>query len=186
MGVIPAAFAKLQTYYPRRDAKNPALYQYVDQVMTGIKGTPCCVQMSHALNMAGIRIPPRSYRRPNAHVQISGTTYYYLLATDELEDFMFDLCKDDGEMVNMDLNKTRSMAEIKKYIANRTGLLLFRFAKYRVIPPPGEFEHTELWDGTNTLQRDMDEGFLFKRPRVLMWDTNDPAHWLDDYMKTQS
>jgi len=153
--------------------------------MKGIPGTPCCVQMSHALNMAGFLVPQRSYRRDNAKLEIKGTKYYYLLATDELEDFLFNRCQDDGELVNLDLGKTRSMDQIKEYIANRPGLLLFRYTNFHVPPIPGQFEHTELWDGKNTLQRDMAEGYLFGRPRVMMWDTNDPARWLVDYMKTQ-
>jgi hypothetical protein len=39
MGVIPAAVGTLSGYYPRRDKKNPALYQYVEQVMRGLQGT---------------------------------------------------------------------------------------------------------------------------------------------------
>jgi hypothetical protein len=185
MGVIPASFSTLQGAYPRGDVKNKDLYQYVDQVMKGLPGTPCCVQMSHALNMAGVLIPKSSYRRDNAALKIDGRIYYYLLATDELEDFLFNRCNDDGEMVNLDLTKTRSMNQIKAYIANRPGLLLFRFTRFHMPPIKGQFEHTELWNGTNILQHGMAEAFLFARPRVLMWDTNDPARWLVDYMKTQ-
>lgn len=154
--------------------------------MTGIPGTPCCVQMSHALNMSGIPSPPNSYRRRNAQRTINGNLYNYILATDELEKFLLSYCGDDGETINQDLDKTRSMGEIKTYISNRPGLLLFRYSNIGVPAPKGEFEHTELWDGTNILQRDMAEGFLFARLRVLMWDANDPARWLVDYMKTQS
>jgi|SRR3954468_2493972 Type VI secretion system (T6SS), amidase effector protein 4 len=182
VGVIPAAFGVLASNYPRRDVQNPALYQYVDQAMKTLPGTPCCVQMSHALNMAGIRIPPRSYRRPNTALTINGNIYYYLAATDELEKFMMSLCGDGGEVINKDLSAKRSIDQIKKYIAGRTGLLLFRFSSVGVIAPKEEFEHTELWDGTKILQRDMDERFLFGRPRVLMWDTFDPASWLVNYM----
>jgi hypothetical protein len=185
MGVIPTSFAMLQRSYPRRDLKDPALYQYVDQVMKTLPGTPCCVQMSHAFNMAGVTVPPTSYWRKNTALKINGRLLYYLAATDELEDFLVSCCKDDGEMINLDLTKTRSVSEIKKYIANRPGLLLFRYGKFRVPPPPKLFEHTELWDGTKILQRDMAEDSLFAHPRVLMWDTNDPARWLTDYMKTQ-
>ena len=186
MVVIPAAVGTLSSNYPRRDKKNPALYQYVQQVMRGLPGTPCCVQMSHALNMSGIPIPANSYRRRNTPLTINGTVYYYILATDELEKFLFEYCGDDGETINKDLDKTRSMGEIKTYISNRPGLLLFRYSNIGVSAPPGEFEHTELWDGTKILQDDMAEDFLFRRLRVLMWDTNDPARWLVDYMKTQS
>jgi len=185
MGVISSPFGSLERNYPRRDKKDPKLYKYVEEVMKRLPGTPCCVQMSHALNMAGVLVPSASYRRPNESLTINGSKYYYLAATDELEDFLVNRCGDDGEMINIDLNTTRSMGDIKKYIAKRPGLLLFRYADFHRVGPKGEFEHTELWDGTKILQRDMAEGFLFARPRVLMWDTNDPASWLTDFMQTQ-
>lgn len=131
------------------------------------------------------RIPSNSYRRPNAQLTIGGTVYYYILATDELERFLISYCGDDGERISNDLNKKRSVGEIKRYISKRPGLLLFRFSDIGVPAPPHHFEHTELWDGTKILQRDMNEGALFGSQRVLMWDSNDPAQWLADYMKTQ-
>jgi hypothetical protein len=76
--------------------------------------------------------------------------YYYILAVDELEKFLISLCGDDGEAINKDVNKARSESEIKKYISNRPGLLLFRFASVGAGAPPKEFEHTELWDGAKT------------------------------------
>jgi hypothetical protein len=186
MGVIPASINILSSQYPRRDQKDPAKYKYVDKVMQGLPGTPCCVQMSHALNMCGIPVPQGSYRRnPNPKLTIDGRHCSYLLATDELEDFLQTYCG-EPETINRDLNHTRSVEEIKGYIKNRPGLLIFRYSNPRLPAPQGQFEHTELWDGTRILQRDMNEQFLFARPRVLMWDTNDPAKWLVDYMKTQS
>ncbi|MEO8870105.1 MAG: T6SS effector amidase Tae4 family protein [Granulicella sp.] len=154
--------------------------------MKGIPGTPCCVQMSHALNMCGVPIPSHSYRRhPNPMLPINAKKCFYLLATDELEDSLQTLFG-EPETINIDLNKTRSAGEIKKYIKDRPGILIFRHAKLRVVPPQGKFEHTEIWDGTQILQRDMDELAIFSSPRVLMWDTNDPAKFLVDYMQTQS
>jgi hypothetical protein len=41
------------------------------------------------------------------------------------------------------------------------GILLFRTS--------GAGMHTELWDGQQIVQRDMDEPALFSQPRVLMW-----------------
>lgn len=185
MGVIPASISMLSSQYPRRDQKDPAKYVFVDKVMTGLPGTPCCVQMSHALNMCGIPVPQRSYRRnPNPSLRINGKDCSYLPATDELEDFL-QTAYGEPETINRDLSKTRSMDEIKGYIKDRPGLLIFRYEKLRVPAPSGQFEHTEIWNGTQILQRDMDERFLFARPRVLMWDTNDPAKWLVDFMRTQ-
>jgi hypothetical protein len=187
MGVIRAPIGNLTAMYPRRDAKDPHKYQHIDAVMKGIPGTPCCAQMSHALNLAGIHIPSRSYRRANTAHTVDGTLYYYLLATDELEKFFISVCGDDGEAINLDgKGGKRTEAEIKKYIANRPGVLIFRYAGVGVAAPAGEFEHTEIWDGKKTLQRDMNEKFLFSRPRVLMWDTSGAARWLVDYMAQQT
>jgi hypothetical protein len=185
MGVIPASINALSNQYPRRDVKDQNKYQYVDQVMKGLKGTPCCVQVSHALNMSGIPVPSRSYRRdPNIKLTINGKLCGYQLATDELEDFL-QTRYGEPETINRDLNQTRSAEKIKAYIKDRPGLLIFRHADLRVPPPQDKFEHTEFWNGTQILQRDMAEASLFSSPRVLMWDTNDPAKWLVDYMKTQ-
>jgi hypothetical protein len=131
-------------------------------------------------------VPQSSYRRnPNPKLTVNGRPCSYLLATDELEDFL-QMRYGEPETINRDLNQTRSAAKIKDYIKNRPGLLIFRYSTFHVPAPKGQFEHTELWDGTKILQSGMAEKFLFERPRVLMWDTNDPAKWLVDYMKTRS
>jgi hypothetical protein len=194
MGVIPATFGTLRANYPPRKnagGYDPGMYQCVADVIATLpsSSTPCCVQMSRALNMAGIALPAASYRPPrdsgNPQMTINGNTYNCILATDELEKFLYDFTGDDGESINKNLDSTRSMSDIKAYIANRPGLLIFRYSDLKVPAPRGQFEHTELWDGTQILQRDMNEGFLFTRPRVLMWDTNDPAQWLVNYMSAQ-
>jgi hypothetical protein len=185
MGVIPASISLLSNQYPRRDKPDPAKYKYVETVMKANPGTPCCVQVSLSLNMCGIALPPSSYRRnPNPQLTINGKKCNFVLATDELEDFL-QTAYGEPETINRDLNKTRSMDKIKAYIKDRPGLLIFRYSDLRRPAPKGQFEHTEFWNGTKTLQDDMDLPFLFARPRVLMWDTNDPAKWLVDYMKTQ-
>jgi hypothetical protein len=186
MGVIPASISRLTEEYPRRDQKIPEKYKYVNDVMRGLKGTPCCVQVSHALNMCGIPVPPISYRRnPNPKLTIGGKRCNYLLATDELEEFM-QSTYGEPEMINRNLNKTRSAEEVKSYIAGRPGLLIFRYSGLRTVPPEHKFEHAEFWDGSGLLQKDMAFNALLAKPRILMWDTNDPAKFLVDYMKTQS
>ncbi len=189
MAVIPASIGMLSSQYPTRTPKDPSKYQYVDMVMKTLppEATPCCVQVSQALAMCGIPVPQSSYRRnPNPRLTINEKACNYLLATDELEDFLWT-AYGEPEVINRDLlsEKPRStMNEIKQYIKNRPGLLIFRNANRRATSPH-QFEHTEFWDGNQILQRDMAEQYLFGRPRVLMWDTNDPAKWLVDYMKTQ-
>jgi hypothetical protein len=51
------------------------------------------------------------------------------------------------------------MAAMKRQLSSVKGILLFR--------EPGAGMHTELWDGKQILQRDMDEPHLFSRPRIL-------------------
>jgi hypothetical protein len=183
MGVIPASISTLSSQYPSRTPKDPAKYKYVDMVMQGLPGTPCCVQISQALNKCGIPVPQSSYRRiPNPKLKING--YSYLLATDELEYFLHTTYG-EPETVSRDLNdKPRTGDQIKAYIKDRPGLLIFRHAGFKVPPPQDKFEHTEFWTGSGIIQTDMSPG-LFNNPRVLMWDTNDPAKFLVDYMKTQ-
>ena len=62
------------------------------KVMDRNPGTPCCVQVSHALNMAGFPVTPgyKGQRRwPDAQ-EINGVTYYFILAVDEMENFITD------------------------------------------------------------------------------------------------
>lgn len=185
MGVIPASISNLIDQYPRRDKQDPEKYKYVEKIMKGLPGTPCCVQMSHTLNLCGIQVPSASYRRsPNPKLKIDNVERRYLLATDEIEEFLWTLFG-EPELINLDLNRIRSIAQTKLYIKNRPGLIVFRHASLRIPPPKDKFEHTELWDGTQLVQRDMSES-LFNCPRVLMWDTNDTPSWLSDYMATQN
>jgi hypothetical protein len=196
MGVIPRSIGELIGQYPRRDVKDPSKYKYVEQAMKQLgSGTPCCVQISHALNRCNIGLPGSTYRRPASSmpkVMVDRRAFTYIPATDELEVILQDLFG-PPETINRDLDKPRSSAttnrgiknDLAAYIKDRPGLIIFRFSKYRNPAPPGEFEHTEFWDGKATVQTDMALDFLFARPRVLFWDSNDPAKFLIDYMKTQ-
>src|SRR5262249_6872070 len=105
---IPVEFAALARHYPYRTEKTgqyggKLAYPDLRLVMDRNPGTPCCVQVSHCLNMAGFRIP-RIYdggRRPNDGQKINGTTYYYLLAVDEMEIYLTNTYG-PGELVSSD------------------------------------------------------------------------------------
>jgi hypothetical protein len=181
---IPVEFADLARHYPYRTEKTG---QYGGKLanadlrllMGRNPGTPCCVQVSHCLNMAGFRIP-RMYpgnRRPNDGQLINGITYYYLLAVDEMETYLTD-AYGPGELVRSNEPKTlqRTAAQVKSYLNGRTGILVMREGWAGV--------HTELWDGSAFLQKDMATDHLLTRPRVLFWEcTLAPPKWLTDYMK---
>jgi hypothetical protein len=171
-------FTLLAQNYPRRDAaaRNESVYQYVETVMAQnyVGGTPCCVQMSQALNLSGLIVPSASFRRNNAYLTINGTGYYYFGAVDELEDFLTNQCAGGfaGELVTTDgSGNARSAGDIQQYLQGRQGILAFR--------DMGAGAHTELWDGHDILQQDIDRGWCFHQPRILFWDAG-PPQWLTD------
>ena len=142
--------------YPKRPLTGPLKVK-----MDSIPGTPCCVQMSHALNAAGSTVGNRSNRRLNEPIITSLGKKYYLLAVDEMKWYLeqnFGL----GEEISTDDNgKKRSIKEQKAALDDRTGILVFSK------PPWGE--HTELWDTDHMHQRDISE-HLFESCKVLFWD----------------
>jgi len=174
MAVIPVSFDLLNHYYPARPNLTPELKTF----MASTPGTPCCVQVSHSLNMAG-EIITQTYagqRRNNSRIVIHGKAYYYLLAVDELERWL-TLRYESGENVSLDdASRRRTPQQIKAYLQGRTGILAFRNA--------GAGFHTELWNGRQIVQRDMNESVCFSQPRVLFWDCG-PPQWLQDYMRKQ-
>jgi len=191
MGVLPAKKQSLVSQYPRRDLPanmdkaNAERFKVVQEVMTRLPGTSCCVQISYALNMSGISVPIASYRRPNESTTIKGRRYYFLAATDEMEEFL-TVQFGEPEVISKELGgKARTEKQVKEYIKNRPGILVFRQQPRQKPGLPGIFEHTEIWDGKQIQQRDMNEGYLFTCDRVLLWDTNDVAQFLVDYMAGQ-
>ena len=166
MAIIPVTFNILRYHYPRRPRLTPELQRFMHSLGPG--NTPCCVQISHCLNMTGQRIT-RTYkgqRRPNEPIRISGFTYYYLQAVDELERWL-TLSYGPGETVSLDNSgRRRTPQQIKTYLHGRTGILAFRGHGYGY--------HTELWDGQQIEQRDINEPACFTQPRVLFWDCVSP------------
>src|ERR1039458_2595665 len=69
--------------YPMRPLTG-ALKTFMDQT----PGTPCCVQMSHALGVAGCTIGPMSNRRRNSVITTPTGMRNYLLAVDEMKWFL--------------------------------------------------------------------------------------------------
>jgi type VI secretion system (T6SS) effector Tae4 (amidase) len=160
-GRIRANFDSLSSNYPTYNRLPKLLQDFMDGLNKEIpahvdahgkqipahkpNNTPCCVQVSHALNLAGQRIPPHSFRRLNSQIG----PFYYLLAVDELEEYLAGV-HGRGENIKIDPSgKARSMAEMKQYIDGKQGILVFRDA------PPSAGLHTELWDKTHILQDGM-------------------------------
>ena len=171
---IPVNFEVLRLNYARRrpNPKSPdssilevkGLQNFMDSLPPG--NTPCCIQMSHALNLSGQTISATNptARRPNTTaITVDGVSRNYILAVDELEAwlmFKYGAGLDVRGFAGLP-KASNDMAAMKRQLSSVKGILLFRES--------GAGMHTELWDGRQILQRDMAEAHLFSRPRILVW-----------------
>lgn len=165
---IRVNFDTLKANYPTYRMLPPPLQKFMDGLNNISPGnTPCCVQISHALNKAGQIIPSNSFRRPNSKIE----SYYYILAVDELEQYLSGSCGRGEEIKKDSSGKARSIAEMKQHLNDKQGILLFRSA--------GAGHHTELWDKTHIGQDGkavsgggavMNESNIFGQPRVVFWE----------------
>ena len=155
MSQISLNWDTVKSAYPRRPFTGP-LKAFMDQT----PGTPCCVQMSHALLAAGAIIGPRSNRRNNSTITTSLGTRKYLLAVDEMKWFL-ENNYGMGDEISTDGGRRRSLNDMKAVLNGRTGILVFSDLHYGA--------HTDLWDVDHIHQRDISEA-VFNQPRVLFWD----------------
>jgi hypothetical protein len=70
---INISFDTLKSNYPTYTSLPQPLKDYMDRLNKNVKpgqpkNTPCCIQVSHALNLSGQIVPARSYRRENASI----------------------------------------------------------------------------------------------------------------------
>jgi hypothetical protein len=142
--------------YPKRPLTG-ALKAFMDHT----PGTPCCVQMSHALGVAGCIIGPKSNRRANSRITTPTGTRFYLLAVDEMRWFLEKNFGLGEEISTDDGGRRRSLGDMMAVLNGRTGVLVFSDLHYGT--------HTELWDVDHMHQRDMSSA-LFHSPKVLFWD----------------
>jgi hypothetical protein len=91
-GRIRVSFDSLKTHYPTYNKLPKTLQDFMDG-LNNIKpgNTPCCVQMSHALNKAGQLIPATSFRRSNSCANRPIDSHFYILAVDELEQYLSEV-----------------------------------------------------------------------------------------------
>jgi len=168
-GKVRVQFTDLKVNYPTYKTLPPELQSFMNglnQVSPG--NTPCCVQVSHALNKAGQLIPSASARRANSKIG----PYYYLLAVDELENYLAARYGRGEEIKTSPSGAVRSTAEMKSHLNGKQGILVFRNT--------GFGHHTELWDKTHILQDGhavsgggavMNEANIFGQARVIFWET---------------
>jgi Type VI secretion system (T6SS), amidase effector protein 4 len=159
---IRGNFDAMWAKFPMRPNLPNEITDYIAALKKATPGsnpTECCLQLSWALNAAGLTVPRNSYRRLNADLGRGG---WGLGACDEVEIY---LTTRYGK--TEDIKQGRTVPELREYIRGRQGILAFRDST------PGQ--HVELWDYQNIRQRGgapggMSEGFIFGQPRILFWE----------------
>ena len=159
MNQIALDWDTVKTAYPMRPLTGP-LQAFMDGLGPG--NTPCCVQMSHALGVAGCVIPGRSNRRHTASITTSAGRMNYLLAVDEVKWFLEDNYG-MGDEISRGPNGSRltNIRDMTSVLSGRTGILVFSNLRYGA--------HTELWDVDHMHQRDISPA-VFNQPQVWFWD----------------
>jgi len=142
--------------YPMRPLTG-ALKAFMDHT----PGTPCCVQMSHALGVAGCYIGPKSNRRRTSSITTATGKRNYLLAVDEMKWFLEQNFGMGDEISKDDNGNRRSLQDMMDVLNGRTGILVFSDLHYGT--------HTELWDVDHMHQRDISPA-VFHAAKVLFWD----------------
>ncbi len=151
---IRGSFDVMWEKYPMHSALPVGIKNYIADLKKADPGsnpTPCCLQVSWALNEAGHTVPSHSHRRQNA--LIDGK--YHIGAVDELEVYLTSRYGKTEDITKDPWGKARTLSGMKEYLHSRQGILVFRNNT------PGV--HTELWD-TNTIKQKagapggMDEG----------------------------
>ena len=130
-----------------------------------INYTTCCIQMSHAINMAFMHkdqtkmVGPQSYRRRTNGFAIrsaANMTFRYIAAVDEMKDFLDNTFEEGVEITS------------KADIEDKPGIVVFMGNQTYGI-------HTEIWTGDNFNQGFMRNNFAaLTRPRVWFWSVGDP------------
>ena len=167
---IRGNFDVMWATYPANPDRSPAVNKVMDKIHEyAPAATSCCIQLSSALNSAGLKVPQRSFWRENYYIENNG---WALGSCDEVEYFLTGRF---GATENIK-EGGRDQPAMEAHIRGRNGILVFRD------PTPGW--HTELWNGSRIRQKGgafgMSESFIFGQPRVLFWEvsnTDTPDQW---------
>ncbi|MBV8189522.1 MAG: hypothetical protein JOY64_02135 [Alphaproteobacteria bacterium] len=128
--------------------------------------TTCCIQMSHAINMAFLRSDPtkmvglQTYRRATHGFRIRGAgnrEFHYVASVDEMKRFLDDTFAEGVEITSKD------------DIDDQPGIIVFMgTVPYGI--------HTEIWTGDDFHQHWMKGHFgHLKKPKVWFWSLGDPT-----------
>jgi hypothetical protein len=122
----------------------------------------CCIQMSHALNMAGL---PINYGNKNRVLQFHGREH--MLDVTEMRGYLNTTYEDAETISRVDVNgKLIARIALQGYLDQRQGIIAFGG------------RHIDLWNGTqihgkNYIQSALWEANSAIRDGIFFWDVSD-------------
>jgi hypothetical protein len=166
---INADFGTILANYPAHNQLPPALQKLIDDLnrpyLPKKPNTPCCLQVCHAFNQSGIKVPSGNFRTGDPKrvaVQIPyGSGVYYLMAVDEMITY---LTSTFGDPIVLGAARSVSSADIAALTAAVQGLEgVMTFGN----------GHIELWNRYNIVQDSgtmvMDAGWVWSQKPVRFW-----------------
>lgn len=166
---INADFEKILANYPANNQLPPALQKTIDDLnkpyLPNKPNTSCCLQVCHAFNKAGIRVPSGNFRpgdpkRVAAQIPF-GSGVYYLMAVDEM---IYYMSRTFGDPIVLGAARSASTADVAEFTAVVRGLEgVMTFGN----------GHIELWNRYNIVQDSgamvMDAGWVWGQKPVRFW-----------------
>lgn len=166
---INADFATILANYPANNQLPPALQKLIDDLnkpyLPKKPNTSCCLQVCHAFNKSGIRIPSGNFRpldpKRVAEEIPRKSGVYYLMAVDEMINYMSGAF---GPPIVLGAARSASRADVAALTAMVQGLEgVMTFGN----------GHIELWNKYNIVQDSgamvMDAGWVWKQKPVRFW-----------------
>jgi hypothetical protein len=166
---INADFEKILANYPANNQLPPALQQKIDALnkpyFPHTPNTSCCLQVCHAFNKTGIRIPSGNFR-PGEPERVAeqipfGSGVYYLMAVNEMINY---LSRTFGDPIVLGAAHSASDADIADFTAPVRGLEgVMTFGN----------GHIELWNRYNIVQ---DSGAMIMSAKWV-WSQKPVRFW---------
>lgn len=166
---INVDFATILANYPANNQLPPALQKLIDDLnkpyLPKKPNTSCCLQVCHAFNKSGIRVPSGNFR-PGDPKRVAEeiprkSGVYYLMAVDEMINYMSGAF---GPPIVLGAARSTSRADVAALTAMVQGLEgVMTFGN----------GHIELWNKYNIVQDSgamvMDAGWVWSKKPIRFW-----------------
>jgi hypothetical protein len=164
---IKADFGQILANYPANNQLPPALQKTIDDLnkpyLPEKPNTSCCLQVCHAFNKSGIKVPSGNFRpaepkRVAAQIP-PGSGVYYLMAVDEMINYLSGTFGDPIVLGTAHSASNADVAALTAVVRGFDGVMTFGIG------------HIELWNRFNIVQDSgamvMDAGWVWSKKHVV-------------------